>query len=257
MSSMLTASELLTIVGADRQPQPIVPSGFTKLDSVTGGMQSGRVWVVTGAPGQGMTTLLTQWAAALSGQPGQTVHLVTPREGPTRIGARLLALHGKVPLHGIASGKVQPLEEERLVPARTRVGSLGLRLYAAGEDTYVPEVHPDSGEPKATAIVIDDVDLVSGVSASTVESWRDSGLFVLLSLPRHLVMTNPTDEADLDFAWARAADLILEVRHRGLSGRQVRPGEADFFIHRNRWGPPRILSVQYQGHYSRFLEPTA
>lgn len=256
-ASVLTSSGLLAAFDAYRQPSPTVGSGLADLDSLTGGMQPGRVWVVTGAPGQGRTALLTQWAAAVAGQPGQTVHLVTPRESPARVGARLLALHGRLPLHRVASKTLVPAEAERLDEARTQVQRLGLSLYAEGENTYVPEVHPERGEPKPTAIVVDDADLVSGVSPSTVASWAEAGLSVLLSLPRDVVMTSPDDESDLDPAWARAADVVLEVRHRGLRDGHLRPGEADFCIHRNRWGPLRTLSTQYQGHFARFVEATS
>lgn len=174
-----------------------------------------------------------------------------------RVAARLLALHGRLPLHRVTSKSLAPAEAERLDEATAQIQRLRLRLYAAGEDTYVPEVHPVRGEPKPTAIVIDDADLVSGVSPSTVASWAEAGIFVLLSLPRHVVMTSSGDESDLDPTWARAADVVIEVRHRGLRGGHLRPGEADFSIHRNRWGPVRNLSIQHQGHFSRFVEATS
>lgn len=257
MSPVLTPSELLTVHDAQGPPCPIVASGFTELDSLTGGMQPGRVWVVTGTPGQGRTTLLTQLASVLAGGRAQTVHLATPRESPDTVAARLLSLHAKVPLHRVSSKTLTEDELERLDGARAEVQRLSLSLYAEGEDTYVPEVHPERTEPRPTALVIDDADLVSGVAPPLVDAWTHAGLFVLLSLPRQSVMTSPADESDLAPGWARTADVVLEVRHRGLREGRMRPGEAEFSIHRNRRGPLRTLATQYQGHYSRFVEATS
>lgn len=251
---MLTTADLLSAYEDDRAVDPVVSSGLADLDSLAGGITPGRVWIVLGVPGQGKTTLLTQWAAAIAAQPGQAVHFVTPREKPSLIAARLLALHGRLPLNRITAHDVGPSTSEQFVVARERVEKLALFLYARGEDVYVPEVHPFRTEPKPTALVIDDADLVPGLSPDMVTSFAEAGMFVLLSMPRHLLMTGPDDEDDLDPRWTRTADTILEVRHRGLPEGELRPGEADLHIHYNRWGNLRTLPALYQGHYSRFVE---
>lgn len=251
---MLTTADLLSAYEADRPVDPIVTSGLADLDSLTGGMTPGRVWILLGVPGQGKTTLLTQWAAAIAAEPDQAVHLVTPREKPSLIAARLLALHGRLPLHRIAAHDLGPSSAQQLAVARERVEKLSLFLYARDDDVYVPEVHPFRAKAKPTSLVIDDADLVSGLSPDIVSSYAEAGMFVLLAMPRHLLMTSTADGADLDPRWARAADIILEVRHRGLPDGHLRPGEADVHIHHNRWGNLRTLPALYQGHYSRFVE---
>jgi replicative DNA helicase len=254
MPTVLTTADLLSAYEADRSVDPIVTSGLADLDALTGGMVPGRVWIVLGVPGQGKTTLLTQWAAAIAAQPDQAVHFVTPREKPSLIASRLLALHGRLPLDQIAAHDLELSSAQQSVVARERVEKLALFLYASGEDVYVPEVHPFHAKVKPTSIVIDDADLVSGLSPEVVSSCAGAGMFVLLSMPRHLLMTSSADEADLDPRWTRTADAVLEVRHRGLPDGGLRPGEADVHIHYNRGGNLRTLPTLYQGHYSRFVE---
>jgi replicative DNA helicase len=251
---VLKSADLLAACEADRPVDPIVTSGLAGLDSITGGMTPGRVWIVLGVPGQGKTTLLTQWAAAIAAQPQQTVHFVTPREMPSLIGSRLLALHGRLPLQRLTAHALESSSAQQLALARERVEKLSLFLYTRNEEVYVPEVHPFRTKEQPTSLVIDDADLVSGLTPYMVSSYAEAGMFVLLSMPRHLLMTSPDDEADLDPRWARIADTILEVRHRGLPDGDLRPGEADLRVHYNRWGNVRTLPAVYQGHYSRFVE---
>lgn len=182
------------------------------------------------------------------------VHLVTPREPPAVIVARLLAYTGRLPLNHLSPARREEIHPEQLTRARTLVEALSLSLYAMGEDHYVPEVHPSRAAMKPTAVVIDDADLVSGISPAAVTDLARAGLFVLLSLPRHQVLQAPGDEADLDPGWARAAHVILEVRHRGLPNGEFRPGEAELKVCHNRWGHVRRIQILHQAHYSRFVE---
>lgn len=253
---VLTGDQLLAAFDAHRPEPPVSPSGFSELDSLTGGMLPGRVWIVVSVPGEGRTTLLTQWAAAIAQRSGQVVHLATPRERADVIVSRLLSLAGKIPLDRLTAGDVADTGGERIDMARSQVCSLALYLYALDEDVYVPEVHPWRAKARPTAVLIDDADLVPGLTPERLTEYAASGLFVAISLPRHKVMTDETDEADLNPAWARAADVVMEVRHRGLPTLpgQCRPGEADLHIRQNRWGYIRTIPAHYQAHYSRFIE---
>ncbi|KQZ70791.1 DnaB-like helicase C-terminal domain-containing protein [Nocardioides sp. Root151] len=248
---MLIAEHLLAAYDAERPSAKVAPSGFTELDSLTGGMVPGRVWLLLGVPGEGRTTLMTQWAAAVAGEPGQTVHLVTPREAPWVIVSRLLSLTGLLPLDRLNEGSLDDSHQGKLGRAREKVQALSLCLYAQGEDVYVPEVHPGHAAMKPTAVLIDDADRVAGLTPTSLAAYAAAGLFVLISLPRHHVIG---EDGDLDSTWARVADVVLEVRHRGLPTGDQRPGEADLHIHNNRWGPTRTIPTLYQAHFSRFVD---
>lgn len=94
-----------------------------------------------------------------------------------------------------------------------------------------------------------------GVTPEWAAACATAGKFVLISMPRHRVMVSTDQEADLDPAWAQVADVILEVRRRGLANRSHRPGEAELDLHYNRWGYVRTTAAQHQAHFSRFVEP--
>lgn len=250
---MFSAQALADLPGGGEPREVITPSGFAELDELTGGMSGGRVWLVVGRPGEGVTTLLVQWAAALASQPGQHVHLVTPRESAQAVAARLYSMSGLIPLNRLPARLGEEAEERRTI-ARERVSALSLSLYAHGDDHYVPEIHPTRAAERPTAVVIDDADLVSGVTAEWVRRCAREGMFVLLSLPRSRVLPDG-DDWDLDADWARASDVVIEMQHRQLyDGSRLRPGEADLHIRYNRHGYVRTLAVLHQAHFSRFLE---
>ena len=100
---VLTAEELLNAFDTRVRPATIASSGFAELEALSGGMVPGRVWMVVGEPGQGRTTLPTQWAAGIGSQRGQAVHLVTPCESREVVVARLLASTGRLSMHDLSA----------------------------------------------------------------------------------------------------------------------------------------------------------
>ena len=253
---MISAHELPELMARWTHPDPMASTGFDDLDSVTAGMVPGRVWIVMAKPGEGRTTLLVQWATAIARQPDQHVHLVTPRESLSDVAARLHALLGLIPLNHLTNGRGHRSEQDagRLARARERIEGLSLALYAEYDEAYVPEVHPWNAAVQPTAVVVDDADMVSGLNPVRVREYAKAGKFVLVSLPRHRVMVRDAAE-DLDPGWARVADVVVEVEHRGVgSSGDPRPGEADLHVRYNRHGHLRTIGVQHQAHFSRFLD---
>lgn len=221
IARVLTSDGLLVAFDDYRPAAPVAPASCAELDELTGGMVPGRVWIVVSVPGEGRTSLLTQWAAEIAKRPEMTVHLVTPREPPAVIVTRLLAYTGRIPLNHLAPQKRDEIRPEHLARARGLVEALSLCLYAMGEDKYVPEVHPHRAAMKPTAVIIDDADLVSGITPEAVAGLAKAGLFVLLSLPRHQVRQTPWDEADLDPVWALRRRRDSRGASPGSTRRQV------------------------------------
>lgn len=253
---VLTTPELLAAYDVDRPTRVIAATGIAKLEALTGGMIGGRVWIIVGAPGQGSSTLVTQWAGTSAEVSDRTVHLVTPRATPSVIASRLLSRTGRVPLPHLTNHMVERDEEERLGRARDRLAALNLRVWPMGEGVFVPEVHP--AEPEETSgLFVDDADRVSGLTPARVAAWAATGLFVLVSLPRHEVLVTPDREADLVPTWAGVADVVMEIRSRGLNNAVLRPGEAELRLHYNRWGFVQTVLLHHEAHFSRFLEPPA
>lgn len=224
-------------------------TGFDRLDELTGGFEAGRVWLVTGAPGQGRSTIMAQWAGQFAATYGWATWLVAPRESEAATVARLLASLGGLPLNHLWDGRYERLDEERLLATKDLLAGSQLWILA-GERLHVPRLVDDAPIPRA--MIFDDGDLVDGLSAEAASRLADDGACVIVSLPRHLLVEGPGRWSDLDPLWARVADAIVEVRWNGLP--EERLGEAELWLLKNRRGPLTVASVAFQGHYARFVD---
>jgi replicative DNA helicase len=243
-------------------------SGLAGLDELTGGLLPGTVWVITGGVGEGKSTLLTQWAAALA-RSSHVVQLVCPREPAAFVASRVLAQLSGLLVGHLDHGEVAPHDLPRLHQARELLGLLPLTVFARGGSLFTPEVDPYEGQTPPVAVLLDDADTIAGVSPARVAEYAAGGRLVVLTLPRTAVLQGTGDFAPVRERWGRISDVVIEARHHALSDlteatgetrpATLRPGEADLVVHRNRWGPTRTLHAAFQGHKARFVDlaPTA
>lgn len=243
---MRRISDLLSEPAQDHGPA--LTTGFVRLDELTGGFQADQVWLITGGPGQGCSTLMTQWAGQLAATQGWPTWLLAPRESEAATVARLLASLGKLPLNHLQAGRYEDLDEARLEAARGRLMRAQLWVRT-GAHLVVPQL---AGAPSPRVLAFDDGDLIGGLTPTTARELAGKGACVLVSLPRHLLVEGPGQWDDLEPAWARVADAIVEVRSNGLPDERL--GEAELSLLKNRRGPLTVAHVAFQGHYARFVE---
>lgn len=222
-------------------------TGFAEVDEVTGGFAPGQVWIITGTPGQGRSTLALQWALLLCTQHGVRTEFVSAREPEHLVAARLMSGAARVPVSHLWNDDLTATDDERLRAARHVVDGSPLRISGPGRISALTSEFGDWPE----AVVCDDADLEAGASPERIASLVAEGLLVVLTLPRAEVIRPD----GIDLAWARTADVILDIDRPDLvDADSVRPGEADLSIVRNRWGPSRRTTVAFQGHYARFVD---
>lgn len=255
---MTGISELIEAALLPAPSTPCAPTGFQRLDDVTGGLRSGRIWIVTGTPGQGRSVLLTQWAGALAVKQGWRARLVAPREDARMCGARLLASLARVPMQHTLRGRLSDSDLDRIENYRQRLGDapLQVRCNSAHGGIDDPWWLGSSGDDSPSAVIIDDVHLLPE-AREFFAIWAKRGALVVVSLPRHCLLQGRRREADLDPLWAAVADVIVEVRHNGL--KQYAPGwnrvgEADLSMLKHRHGPLLDCHLLFQGHFARFLD---
>jgi replicative DNA helicase len=226
-------------------------TGFAELDDVTGGFEPGQVWIVVGTPGQGRSTVAVQWASLLAGVHGLDTQLVSKRDPVRKVAARLVASAAKVPELHLWHDRMSSQDQGRIGHAKRTLGAMPLLIVDPSgisiADTDLDEV------ARPEALVVDDAELAGGLFPSRVADLAASWILIVLTLPRDLVLSDD----GVDPAWSRVADVIIDVDRPELRDRaSLRPGEADFHLLRNRWGPMRSLGVVYQGHYARFIDGT-
>lgn len=228
-------------------------TGLRDLDTSTGALGIGHVWIVIGFPGQGRTTLAAQWALLAATAKWPTT-LVCPREPVRAVAHRLLSNKGKVPLLDLQ--RTGTSDTIRLEQARATLAELPMTIVAEGDRSWLSLVDGEDDLVPGSVLIVDDADLTPGVSPERGRSIADRGALVIVTLPRHLLMYTDRDHQWLDPAWSRVADVVIEIRQAAWPDDQqtLRPGEADLIVLKNRWGPTGRVSVIFEGHYARFID---
>jgi replicative DNA helicase len=139
-----------------------------------------------------------------------------------------------------------------VVAGRTGIGcsvlGLGFARTAALNGTSSVFLAPTTGR-----------DEVADLTLQVVEHSRRTQATVVLVAPlpaRCDVPRQPT-LADLELypGLAQGADLVITVDRDDFYDREsIGPGEADLGVVKHRYGAQRLLTVLFQGHYSRFVD---
>jgi replicative DNA helicase len=250
---MLTPLQALESLNDWREDQaPLRTTGFAGLDEMTGGFDPGLLWIVVGTPGQGRSTLATQWALLLASGHGFRTQLVSKREPARKTAARLLASAGKVPeSHLWRHDGPTEQDQRRIERAKEVLMKAPLEICDHHGFSIVDTDMPEVSRPEV--LVVDDADLAGGIFPERVSTLLALGLLIVLTFPRNHIMA----DRGIDLNWARVADFIIDIdRPDMFDDSTLRPGEADFHVLRNRWGPARTHPVIYQSHYARFVDAT-
>lgn len=247
---MITPTEAVQALNSWRSARPPIRStSFAAIDRVTGGFVLGRVWIVTGTPGQGRSCLAVQWALQLATQQGLRTDLVSVKEPEHLVAARLLGSAGKLPVSGLLAHGIEAHDELKLSRAQELLAEAPMRICGPGGPSVLTFEPPITELPEA--LIVDDVDLAPGASPGRLAGLRDRNVLVIVTLPKHLVVADNGLNPD----WTQVADYIIDIERPDLLDPQsLRPGEADLHLLRNRWGPQLTDSVAFQGHYARFVE---
>lgn len=247
---MFTPLEAVDALRSWRSRQPDMRStSFHALDHVCDGFVSGRMWLITGTPGQGRTTLAIQWALHLATRHRIRTDLVSVREPVHLVAARLLAAASNVPVSHLWADEIATDDHAKLRRAQAMLADAPLRIVQPRQPSVLTwEPHP---RDLPEALVIDDADRDEGATPERLAALAEQGLLVIATLPRSEVISSEGIEP----VWARATDHILDIERPDLlDPNSHRPGEADFNLVRNRWGPQTATTVAFQGHYARFVD---
>lgn len=126
---------------ADRSEQQMegIPTGFSDLDRVLGGVRPGQVVTFVGDPGGGSTALaLNLMRKSLKQQSlPESKHLsrmalYTPRQCAPTLVERLVCAEARVDTHRLRTGQLVPAELLRLYEARSHLLGSGLRAPSRG-----------------------------------------------------------------------------------------------------------------------------
>jgi len=103
-----------------------MPTGFTDLDSLTGGLHEGELVIIAGRPSMGKTALATNIADHVAIVGGRTTLFVSLEMSRLELAERLLCGHGRINGHRLRNGLISPTDRSKLIPTSNTMSTAPL-----------------------------------------------------------------------------------------------------------------------------------
>jgi len=254
-----------------------VPTGFADLDSLTNGLHPGQLVVIAARPGLGKSTVALDFARSASIRYGLASVFFSLEMTRNEITMRLLSAEARVPLHHMRTGSMSDDDWNKLARKMSEVSSAPLYIDDS-PNMNMMEIRAKCRRLKQRhdlrLIVVDYLQLMT--SGKRVESRQQevaefSRSLKLLAKELEVPVValsqlnrgpeQRTDKrpmlADLRESGSIEQDsdvVMLLHREDAYERESPRAGEADFIIAKHRNGPTAVVTVAFQGHYSRFVD---
>jgi replicative DNA helicase len=258
--------DLTTRLGA---PSEVTPTGFRALDALLhGGLRSGTVLALSGAPGSGRTSLALM-IAYMAARTQAGVEIVGRGIDDTEIVARLAARalrrtypQSEVTYTDIWSGNVfgndtvRRAVGEAVDTVMQKVGAhLHITRLGPGEsiETFAPRSTQLWARYERVVLVVDDIEgLTAGVGIAPLDARIVSVAYELRSLAEQgcaVVLTTLSRHAELV---APAATAVVELRTL-VSGEG--PSDMELAVTKNRVGPTGRIPLKVHFSATEFTDP--
>jgi replicative DNA helicase len=254
-----------------------VPTGFSELDQITNGLHAGQMVILAARPAIGKSTLALDFARACSIRHGLTSAIFSLEMSKSEITMRLLSAEAKVPLHHMRSGHMSDDDWARLARRMGEVADAPLYIDDSPNLTMM-EIRAKARRLKQRhdlrLVVVDYLQLMTSgkrVESRQVEVSEFSRSLKLLAKELDVPVVaisqlnrgpeQRTDKkpmlADLRESGSLEQDadmVVLLHREDAYERESPRAGEADLILAKHRNGPTGLVTVAFQGHYSRFVD---
>jgi replicative DNA helicase len=254
-----------------------VPTGFADMDALTNGLHPGQMIIIAARPAMGKSALALDVCRSASIQHGLTSVLFSLEMSRNEITMRLLSAEARVPLHAMRTGQLGEDDWTRLARRMSEVVDAPLFIDDSPNMSMM-EIRSKCRRLKQRhdlkLVVVDYLQLMS--SPKRVENRQQEvselsrslkllakelnvPVVALAQLNRGPEMR--TDKrpllADLRESGSIEQDadvVILLHREDAYERESPRAGEADLIVAKHRNGPTTVVTVAFQGHYSRFVD---
>src|SRR5215203_4758439 len=250
------------------------------LDDLTNGLHAGQMVIVAARPGQGKSTFALDIARSASIKHGLASVIFSLEMSQIEITMRLLSAEASIPLSHIRGGRLSDDDWARVASKMGQVSEAPMFIDDSPNLTMM-EIRAKARRLKQRhdlkLVVIDYIQLMT--SGKKVESRQlevsefsrqlkllakelDVPVVALSQLNRGPEQRNDKRPmlADLRESGSleQDADIVLLLNRPDMYDKESeRAGEADFDVAKHRNGPTKMITVAFQGHYSRFIDMQA
>ncbi|MEW2308929.1 replicative DNA helicase [Streptomyces sp. NPDC006864] len=253
-------------------------TGFTHLDSLTGGLHPGQLIVIAARPAMGKSTLALDFLRTTSIKHGLPAALFTLELERLDISRRILSAEARIALHHMRTGTLTDDDWTRLARRMPDVSAAPLFIQDTAYRTFTDlrahcrRLH---AQRDLRLIVVDAIHMLNygtrQLSSRYEEISEVSRCLKLLAkelqIPVIAISTlNRAAEQRADKkpmlndlrdsgALEDNADVVILIHREDAYDRESpRAGEADLLVAKHRDGPTATITIGFQGHYSRFVD---
>ena len=257
-----------------------LPTGFTKLDSLTGGFQPGDLIIVAARPSMGKTALALNFARNAAVDGGKKVAIFSLEMTTRSLVMRLLSSEAKVDFSSFRSGLISTEAHSRLMESAGRLAEAGIWIDDTGAATIL-EIRAKSRRLAAQhgldMVVVDYLQLAHGDRNASSREQEISeisrglkGLAKELNIPVIALSqlnrgpeTRKEDKrpmlADLRESGAieQDADIIGFIYRDVVYNKETEhENMAEFIIAKQRNGPTDTVQLEFEGRFAQFSDWT-
>lgn len=258
---------------------PGIPSGFSILDGMTGGWLGGQVIVLAARPSVGKTALAMDFARAAAYRGGKSVLFFSLEMGNPELMLRLLAAEARVPLSSLKTGRLTKEEQMNLFSVQDTIKNGNLR-FDDTPDIGVSHIRSRATRQKASPagldlIIIDYLGLMKAPTGNkqatrqtqVAELSRQIKLLAKqLNIPIIMLsQLNRDSESRVDKkpavsdlresgAIEQDADCVMLIHRPDQSDPNIRPGEADLIVAKNRNGPKDTIPMVPMLEFGKYVQ---
>ena len=253
-----------------------VPTGFIELDELTHGFHPGQLIIVAARPAVGKSTIALDFARHAAVKADKPTIFFSLEMGRAEIAMRLLSAESSIMLQSMRKGNIGDAEWARLAQVRGQINDAPLFIDDSPNLTLV-EIRAKcrrlAQRVGLKMIVIDYIQLMT--SGKKVESRQQEvsefsrALKLLakelqvpvIALSQLNRQAEQTKDKKPEISHLREsgsleqdADVVILLHREGIGEKDhPRVGEADIILAKQRSGPTGLVTVAFQGQYSRFM----
>ena len=254
-----------------------IPTGFADLDALTNGLHPGQMVVIAARPAAGKSVLALNFASAAAIDNSLATVIFSLEMSRTEIGMRLVSAEAQVGLHALRNGHLRDDDWLRIQARQSEISEAPLFIDDSPNMSML-EIRAKCRRLKQRhdlkLVIIDYLQLMSSPKRPENRQQEVSEIsrsikllakelrvpiIALSQLNRGPEQRNDKRPLLSDLRESGSieqdSDMVLLLHREDMYERESpRAGEADFIVAKHRNGPTSIITVAFQGHYSRFVD---
>lgn len=256
-----------------------LPTGFTKLDTLLGGLQRSDLMIFAGRPGMGKTSFMLSLALNAASQYGARVLIFSLEMGVEQLVQRLVSMETGINMQRLRTGQFEGNEEARLVEALGRLSSLNIFLDDSASLTPIQmrtKVQRVKHEYGLELVILDYLQLmhapgyegnrvqeISYISRQMKELAREANVPLLSAAQLSRAVEQRSDKrpqlSDLRESGSieQDADIVMFLyRDVVYNEATENPNQADVIVAKHRNGPTDTIPLYFDSSITRFQDGT-